>query len=210
MTVAVLADATLKNEFAARAGNSGQEIVWADSMRSLTIIEADIYFDLLFTMDRERLQHLRQLAPAPVLVNSVAFTTAELGGDLIRINAWPTLLQREVAEIAVARADQRELLQLFLEQLGWTACFVPDEPGMITPRILAMIINEAYYTLGDDVSTREEIDLAMQLGTNYPLGPFAWSEKIGLHRVYELLKLLSVRDNRYNIAPSLSARMSKG
>lgn len=209
MRVAVLADDILKNEFMTRAGNSEHEILWADSLRSLTIIEADIYFDLLFTMDRERTQRLGQLAPAPVLVNAVAHTTAEIGGGLTRINAWPTQLQREVAEIALARPEQKELLQLFFEQMRWTTCFVPDVPGMITPRILAMIINEAYYTLADGVSTKEEIDIAMKLGTNYPLGPFAWSEKIGLHRIYELLNILSVRDKRYNIAPNLSARMDK-
>jgi 3-hydroxybutyryl-CoA dehydrogenase len=74
---------------------------------------------------------------------------------------------------------------------------------MITARVLATIINEAYYTLGDRVSTREEIDIAMKLGTSYPYGPFEWSAKIGLKRIYELLTQLSDVDKRYTPAPLL-------
>ena len=79
--------------------------------------------------------------------------------------------------------------------------------GMITARVLATIINEAYYTLGAQVSTREEIDIAMKLGTGYPYGPFEWSEKIGLKRIYELLVELSKVDERYTPAPLLKAEV---
>ena len=70
-----------------------------------------------------------------------------------------------------------------------------------------MIVNEAYYTLGADVSSRDEIDIAMKLGTSYPYGPFEWSEKIGLKRINELLKELSRTDKRYAVAPALEAAM---
>jgi 3-hydroxybutyryl-CoA dehydrogenase len=75
---------------------------------------------------------------------------------------------------------------------------------MITARVLATIINEAYYTLGAQVSTREEIDIAMKLGTSYPYGPFEWAAKIGLARIYELLAELSRDDKRYVPAPLLA------
>ncbi len=75
---------------------------------------------------------------------------------------------------------------------------------MITARVLAAIINEAYFTLGAQVSTREEIDIAMKLGTSYPYGPFEWSGKIGLKRIYELLNELSSVDGRYTPAPLLT------
>ncbi len=71
-----------------------------------------------------------------------------------------------------------------------------------------MIINEAFYALGDDVSTKEEIDVAMKLGTNYPFGPFEWGEKIGLQNIIELLKKLSENDKRYNVAPYLQKQFT--
>jgi 3-hydroxybutyryl-CoA dehydrogenase len=62
---------------------------------------------------------------------------------------------------------------------------------MISARILSTIINEAYFTWEEKVSTKEEIDTAMRLGTNYPLGPFEWSERIGIDRIAGLLWSLS-------------------
>jgi 3-hydroxybutyryl-CoA dehydrogenase len=63
-----------------------------------------------------------------------------------------------------------------------------------------MIINEAYCALEDEVRTREEMDLAMKLGTNYPLGPFEWGKKIGLSKVAGLLTILSSTNQRYQPA----------
>jgi 3-hydroxybutyryl-CoA dehydrogenase len=60
-----------------------------------------------------------------------------------------------------------------------------------------MIINEAYFALADDVSTKEEIDIAMKMGTAYPYGPFEWGNKIGLQNIVTLLQKLSVQQPRY-------------
>ena len=69
-----------------------------------------------------------------------------------------------------------------------------------------MIINEAFFALGEGVSTMEEINLAMKLGTNCPYGPFEWEEKIGLQNIYRLLHKLSATDKRYSIAPLLKKK----
>jgi 3-hydroxybutyryl-CoA dehydrogenase len=80
---------------------------------------------------------------------------------------------------------------------------------MIAPRIIAMIVNEAYFGLEDNISTKNEIDIAMKLGTNYPYGPFEWSEKIGLHNIYQLLINLSKQDKRYTPANLLATEATK-
>ena len=74
---------------------------------------------------------------------------------------------------------------------------VKDEPGLIAARITAMIINEAYFALGDNVSTKSDIDIAMKLGTNYPFGPFEWAAVIGLSNIITLLEQLATSDHRY-------------
>ena len=210
MTIAVLADDVLKNELLARGINENVEIIWADSLRALTIIDADLYLDLQFELDNERTKKLKQLLPKPVLVNAVPYTTKTIGQDFIRINAWPTFLQRDILEIALPASVSEEKISPILNALNWQFTLVPDIVGMITPRVVSMIINEAYYTLGSGVSTREEIDIAMKLGTNYPLGPFEWAEKIGLHRLFELLKEMGRTDERYAIAPALHVEIENG
>lgn len=199
MTVAILADELLKQEWNAKKIPGHVEVVWADSIRSLLIIDADVYIDLLFEMDAERTGQLKKLLPKPVIVNSVAYTTKAIGADFVRINAWPTLLQRSLTELAAPEGYDTTMIETVFDKCQ----LVPDIPGMITARVIAMIVNEAYYTLGAEVSSKEEIDTAMKLGTNYPYGPFEWSERIGLKRIYELLKVLSRADARYAIAPAL-------
>jgi 3-hydroxybutyryl-CoA dehydrogenase len=203
MIVAVLADDVLKQEVLAKGMGADIEIIWADSLRALTMIEADVYMDLLFEMDNERTGRLKQLLPKPVLVNAVAFSTKSIGHNFIRINAWPGFLQRSLTEVALPASTGEQTIAPIFKQLNWQYRIVPVIPGMITARIIAMIINEAFYTWGSGVSSREEIDIAMKLGTNYPMGPFEWSEKIGLKRICELLKELGRTDDRYTIAPAL-------
>lgn len=209
MIVAILADELLKEELLAKKLPEAITVVWADSVRSLTITDADVYVDLLFVPDVERTQHLKRLLPKPVIVNSVSYTTKKTGVDFIRINAWPGMMQRSVIEVALPSTINEAIVKDIFEQLQWNYMIVPDIAGMITARVLATIINEAYYTLGAQVSTREEIDIAMKLGTSYPYGPFEWSEKIGLKRIYELLAELSKVDERYTPAPLLTAEVSR-
>lgn len=79
------------------------------------------------------------------------------------------------------------------------------------PRTIAMIINEAYFALGDRITTASNIDLAMKNGVNYPLGPIEWGEKIGLHNIAQLLEELSTitRDERYKLSTELKLHAFK-
>jgi 3-hydroxybutyryl-CoA dehydrogenase len=81
--------------------------------------------------------------------------------------------------------------------------WVPDEKGLISARIVSMIINEAFFALEEKVSSKEEIDTAMKLGTNYPYGPFEWGEKIGFKKIVSLLTALSNEEERYQPAALL-------
>ncbi|HMI61734.1 MAG TPA: 3-hydroxyacyl-CoA dehydrogenase family protein [Puia sp.] len=171
---------------------------------------ADAYIDLEFINEPGRVDILRRLLPAVVLVNAVVSTLGEIGSPFVRINGWPGFLERTIHELVVSNelsADRFEELKDRLtglyERLGREYRLVPDIPGMISGRILATIINEAYYTWEEEVSTREEIDIAMKLGTNYPLGPFEWGRRIGLEKVADLLAVLSRNNSRYTPSNSL-------
>jgi 3-hydroxybutyryl-CoA dehydrogenase len=204
MVVAILGDEEIKAEIIEKGFNDAVEILWADSLQSLRIIEADAYFDLLFENDRERVERLKFLLPKPVFVNSVIHTCNDIPADFFRINAWPTMINRKITEVVVPHNIMQQKLKQILDELGWDFQVVPDTIGMITPRIVSMIINEAFFSLHEKVSTREEIDIAMKLGTNYPYGPFEWCEKIGEGRIRQLLHELQKTDPRYTIAPGLN------
>ena len=138
----------------------------------------------------------------PVLINAVVDTLSKLNApaNVIRINGWPGFLQRPTWEIA---GEVDEAASNLFEHLNKKITIVADEPGFISARIIAMIINEAYFATGDKVSSRDEIDTAMKLGTNYPFGPFEWARIIGTSNVLALLQQLNKTDIRYEPAPLL-------
>jgi 3-hydroxybutyryl-CoA dehydrogenase len=78
----------------------------------------------------------------------------------------------------------------------------------IAGRLLAMLVNEAYFCLGEGAASAEDIDLGMQLGTNYPKGLVAWGDEIGLKLVVDTLVALEdwYRDGRHPIAPLLRSK----
>jgi 3-hydroxybutyryl-CoA dehydrogenase len=164
---------------------------------------ADLYVDLDFTMQEARLSALSRMLPSPVMVNAVLTTIAEVGYPFIRINGWPGMLERRVHELVIPDVQAAAQVAQVYEKLGWSFRVAPDIPGMITARILAVLINEAWHTWQDGVSSKEEIDTAMKLGTNYPMGPFEWGACIGIDRVIGLLDVLSRTDSRYIPANSL-------
>jgi len=208
MTIAVLANHTQKEEFISKGipiaiGTEGLKVIWADSLRSLTMVEADAYFDLMFEYDHERTDQYNTIKNSLIFVNSVQWTTDLIGKNFIRINAWPGMLKRDIIELAAANDRRKVEIEKVFSALNWKWQLVPDVPGMISARILAMIINEAWYTYGEHISSKEEIDTAMRLGTNYPMGPFEWGDLIGLKKIHSLLKTLQKTDSRYTIAPAL-------
>ena len=65
-----------------------------------------------------------------------------------------------------------------------------DSPGFVVNLLLVPYLLDAVRALEKGVATREDIDNAMKLGTNYPYGPFEWSRKIGPHHVLHVLEAL--------------------
>jgi 3-hydroxybutyryl-CoA dehydrogenase len=138
----------------------------------------------------------------PVFINNVTTTLAALNApsNVLRINGWATFLQRPVWEIAGTITDNSKAIT---EKLHKKIHIIKDEPGLVSAKIIAMIVNEAYFALGDEVSSKAEIDIAMKLGTNYPYGPFEWAQKIGIKNIYTLLQKLALTDTRCKPAPKL-------
>jgi len=131
-----------------------------------------------------------------VLVNAVCTTLAGLPTNVVRINGWRGFINRPIVEVS-AWANQTIRLRKVLNAIGWKYRLVADLPGFITARIVATIVNEAYWAKGQNVANRADIDTAMQLGTNYPYGPFAWAKTIGKKEIASLLATMALNDKRY-------------
>jgi 3-hydroxybutyryl-CoA dehydrogenase len=127
---------------------------------------------------------------------------------LVGIGALPTLLQGKLVEFATSdQTDEqsKHAAREFASSLGKESAFVVDTPGLVMPRILCMIINEACFAMMEGVAEGKDIDTAMRLGTSYPTGPVEWAERIGWHHVLAVLDGLQALfgDDRYRAAPLL-------
>ena len=205
MLITVIANDLLKEEMLAQGLVAGVQVHWLNEIKAIP--GADCYIDLLYTPTTERTDLLKRLEPAIIIVNTVTNTLNTLPENFIRINGWPGFLKRSITEAAgnnsEAKINAEKILNCFNKKTEW----VPDVAGFIAARVISMIINEAYFALDEKVSTKEEIDTAMKLGTNYPYGPFEWSEKIGLEKVTELLVELAKTNPRYEPAALLKKQV---
>ena len=205
MQIIVLADEVIKQEFQNRKLNTSIQIIFIKNLSEISNYgSADAFFLLKEGINKE--DH-KDLGGKPVFINSTIHTLKELElpENFSRINGWPTFLNRKIWEIATRKEDA---VKDIFKKLEWKYITVADKPGLVSARIISMIINEAYFALGEDVSSKDEIDLAMKLGTNYPYGPFEWCKKIGLKKVYSLLEKLSDTDSCYSIAPAMKNELT--
>jgi 3-hydroxybutyryl-CoA dehydrogenase len=195
MQIVVVTSQASREELSGNGIEAGANIVWTEDVQELHSSKADVVIDLSFEM--AHLELLQSLSDAIVIINSVTDTLTETDLRFIRINGWPGFLRSDTIEAACLQEELKEkaagAFSLFHKKIEW----LPDIPGFVTPRVVGMIINEAFIALKEGVSTKEEINTAMKLGTNYPYGPFEWAEKIGVSKVNELLGKLSKQNSRY-------------
>jgi 3-hydroxybutyryl-CoA dehydrogenase len=123
---------------------------------------------------------------------------------IIGFNALPTMVERDTIEYSNPYGV--ESLEPIFTVLGYSKnTKVDSRIGMVTPRIIAMIINEAFYTVQEGTATKKDIDTAMKLGVNYPKGPFEFLEQIGVEYIYTMLEAIynDTKEERYKICPAL-------
>jgi 3-hydroxybutyryl-CoA dehydrogenase len=176
------------------------------------IASTEIIFDFVIDQDPYAFK-LYADHTVTVFFNTCKISLAELAYSvnqnlkciIFGFNGLPTMIGRTLLEVSVLSPETSVSLDKVCGQLNTEYILVDDRVGMVTPRVIAMIINEAYYAVQEGTAIREDIDLAMKLGTNYPYGPFEWCIRIGLKNIYEVLEAVynDTKDERYKICPLL-------
>jgi 3-hydroxybutyryl-CoA dehydrogenase len=173
----------------------------------------DIVFDLNFDDEEDSLSTYLFNEGQIVIACAVKRPLSALVGPweenceckVFGMNAFPTFISRPKLEMSMLDRRDHKVLEATMKTLGLDYELVDDQVGMVTPRIISMIINEAAFVLGEGTADAKAIDQAMKLGTNYPKGPLEWCDEIGVHNVFELLEALQLNsgDGKYKIAPAL-------
>jgi 3-hydroxybutyryl-CoA dehydrogenase len=172
----------------------------------------DLVVDMTIMKTKSKIVFLKELART---------TKAEIISDLTL--CWGEMVLKETPKVTGAISllfysptnnveyfsrtpKAKTQIEEFLTKIGKTGLQHQDlKLGFHYPRVISMIVNEAYFALGENLATPESIDLAMKNGVNYPLGPIEWGQKIGHTHIIDLLSEYSeiTEDPRYRISKEL-------
>jgi len=176
-------------------------------------------FELTNTSFEKKQERLTKLAShcskeTIILTSTICHTATSLSGyvnypqRLAGIAALPSTLQNDLVELTrspFTNDDVLKTLSTLFHDLNKEISIVDDRVGMVLPRILCCLVNEATFALQEEVASMEDIDTAMKYGVNYPNGPVEWGEQMGYDHVLAIMEALhrDTGEDRYRPSPLL-------
>jgi 3-hydroxybutyryl-CoA dehydrogenase len=163
-----------------------------------------------------------QHAPAAAIVatNTSALSITEMAGVMKNparvagMHFFNPVHRMKLVEIVRALESSPETLQAIEDvarRMGKETVVVRESPGFITTRVNASIGNEAFYMLMEGVASARDIDKALKLGLNHPMGPFELGDLVGLDTRLSILEYLHrSMGEKYRPCPLLAQYVKAG
>lgn len=127
-------------------------------------------------------------------------------------NPAPVIQLVEIIKGLRTSSETFETVRNFVLRIGKTPIRVEESPGFIVNRLLIPMINEAVTVFAEGVATTDEIDTAMKLGANHPIGPLTLADLIGLDVILAIMENLQKEtgDDKYRPHPMLKKMVRGG
>jgi 3-hydroxybutyryl-CoA dehydrogenase len=168
------------------------------------------------------LADVERLAPAAAVIasNTSALSITELAGSLKNparvagMHFFNPVHKMKLIEIVRALESSAHTVQVIEDvstRMGKETVLVRESPGFITTRVNAGIGNEAFYMLMEGVASARDIDKALKLGLNHPMGPFELVDLVGLDTRLSILEYLHrSMGEKYRPCPLLAQYVKAG
>jgi len=127
-------------------------------------------------------------------------------------NPAPVMKLIEVTKAPLTSEETVNSIFVFSQKLNKVPLIIDDSPGFVVNKILIPMINAAAFVLIDKVTTAENIDFAMKLGANFPMGPLALADLIGLDVCLTIMKEINgtVEGLSFTICPLIEELVARG
>ncbi|MBP3039338.1 3-hydroxybutyryl-CoA dehydrogenase [Bacillaceae bacterium Marseille-Q3522] len=127
-------------------------------------------------------------------------------------NPAPVMKLAEITNSLTTSEETKAAIKEVATFIGKTPVEVKDSPGFVVNRVLIPMINEAIFILYEGIASAEEIDAAMKLGANHPIGPLALADLIGLDVCLAIMDVLytGFADSKYRPCPLLKKYVEAG
>jgi 3-hydroxybutyryl-CoA dehydrogenase len=167
-------------------------------------------------------QQIEQLAPAQAVIasNTSALSLTEMAGSIANpgrvagmhfFNPVHKMKLVEIVRALESTPATLEAIERVARRMGKETVLVRESPGFITTRVNASIGNEAFYMLMEGVASARDIDKALKLGLNHPMGPFELVDLVGLDTRLSILEYLhKSMGEKYRPCPLLAQYVKAG
>ncbi|MFT4713657.1 MAG: 3-hydroxybutyryl-CoA dehydrogenase [Candidatus Azotimanducaceae bacterium] len=127
-------------------------------------------------------------------------------------NPAPVMSLVEIIRALQTSDETFEATKALALQMGKSPVEVKDSPGFVVNRMLVPMINEAIFVYSEGVASVEDIDAAMKLGANHPMGPLALADLVGLDICLSVMEVLNTEfaDSKYRPCPLLKKMVAAG
>lgn len=192
-----------------------EEVANVDLVVEAVTENEDVKRNVFETLDEHAPEH------TILATNTSSISITRIGGFTSRpekvvgmhfMNPVPIMKLVELIRGLATSDETYEAVKEAAEKMGKTTVLAQDYPGFIVNRILMPMINEACYALMEGVGNVEDIDAAMKLGTNQPMGPLTLADFIGLDTCLAIMNVLNdnLGDTKYRPCPLLRKYVDAG
>lgn len=199
-------------------------IVYTDDLKEFS--ECDMVIEAVIENYKEKAEFYKKIEPivspnAILASNTSSISITSLGSNLKEPSRFlgvhffnPVPLMNLIELIRGLRTSDQIMGKAidFAKSVGKEYVTVNDSPGFVTTRIIVMLVNEGAFEYSEGLASKEDIDKALKLGGNFPMGPLTLGDLVGLDTVVNIMDIMyeSFKDPKYRVAPILRKMVEAG